>query len=335
MNISTNYCLLILCLVGIFSVSKTSIEAKAIETIRLDSSEVIDFPEEFPEDFDFQKEFFQYVSSGWFPIPFARQAVLVGLNASSKIDEVRNMRSAGFVPTTNPLQGNVFFRDRYRAFPDDYFYTVDPFSTEITEEQSIVSPYLNEYSVDYILQGYLPLYAQFRTGYRESRSVLTSLDTSRSYLTLAGNKKNFTEITTIDIFERRWFFTPKLMIPLYGLYAITEDQSISSVYYLFGSYDMEYVFSVEVHQYAQLADVKQELRYENGTDVQTIELKEHLSTLNKFRTNLNVGGGIDFSIDNFRLQLELYAGYPTRSILNDASWREFPWGVRFLLGAEF
>lgn len=295
----------------------------------------IDFPEEFPEDFDFQKEFFQYVSSGWLPTPFPRQAVLVGLNGSSKIDEVRNMRSAGFVPTTNPLQGNVFFRDRYRAFPDDYFYTVDPFSTEITEEQSLLSPYQSEYSIDYIIQGYLPIYAQFRTGYRESQSVLTSLDTSRSYLTLAGNKKNFTEITTIDIFERRLFITPRLVIPLYGLYAITEDQSISSVYYLFGAYDLEYVFSIDVHQYTQLADVKQELRYENGTDVQTIQFKDELSTLNRFRTNLHFGGGIDFSIDNFRLQTELYAGYPNGSILTDASWREFPWGFRFLLGVEF
>ncbi len=295
----------------------------------------IDFPEEFPEDFDFQKEFFQYVSSGWLPTPFPRQAVLIGLNGSSKIDEVRNMRSAGFVPTTNPLQGNVFFRDRYRAFPDDYFYTVDPFSTEITEEQSLLSPYQSEYSIDYIIQGYLPIYAQFRTGYRESQSVLTSLDTSRSYLTLAGNKKNFTEITTIDIFERRLFFTPRLVIPIYGLYAITEDQSISSVYYLFGAYDLEYVFSIDVHQYTQLADVKQELRYENGTDVQTIQFKDELSTLNRFRTNLHFGGGIDFSIDNFRLQTELYAGYPNGSILTDASWREFPWGFRFLLGVEF
>ncbi|MBL8004252.1 MAG: hypothetical protein JNL36_04050 [Candidatus Kapabacteria bacterium] len=303
--------------------------------IPTENDQDIDFPEEFPEDFDFQKEFFQYVSSGWLPTPFPRQAVLVGLNGSSKIDEVRNMRSAGFVPTTNPLQGNVFFRDRYRAFPDDYFYTVDPFSTEITEEQSLLSPYQSEYSIDYIIQGYIPVYAQFRTGYRESQSVLTSLDTSRSYLTLAGNKKNFTEITTIDVFERRLFFTPRLVIPIYGLYAITEDQSISSVYYLFGAYDMEYVFSIDVHQYAQLADVKQELRYDNGTDVQTIQFKDELSTLNRFRTNLHFGGGIDFSVDNFRLQTELYAGYPNGSILTDASWREFPWGVRFLLGVEF
>jgi len=309
--------------------------AKTFETSLLDSTEEIDFPEEFPEDFDFQKEFFQYVSSGWLPTPFPKQSILVGLNSSLKVDEVRNMRSAGFVPTTNPLQGNVFFRDRYRSFPDDYFTTVDPFSTEMTEEQSLVAPYLNEYSLEYVLQGYIPVYTQFRTGYRESRSVLTSMDTSRSYLALSGNKKNFTEITTIDIFERRWFFTPKLMIPVYGLYAITEDQSISSVYYLFGAYDMEYAFSIEVHQYAQLADVKQELRYENGTDVQTIEIKEQLSTLNKFRTNLHIGSGVDFSVDNFRLQLELYAGYPTRSILSDASWREFPWGIRFSLGAEF
>lgn len=334
MKKSIHFVFLVLCGV-MFLFNGAELCATKPPKIPIENDQDIDFPEEFPEDFDFQKEFFQYVSSGWFAIPFARQAVLVGLNGSSKIDEVRNMRSAGFVPTTNPLQGNVFFRDRYRAFPEDYFYTVDPFSTEITEEQSLLSPYQSEYSIDYIVQGYIPVYAQFRTGYRESQSVLTSLDTSRSYLTLAGNKKNFTEITTIDVFERRLFFTPKVVVPVYGLYAITEDQTISSVYYLFGAYDMEYVFSIDVHQYAQLADVKQELRYENGTDVQTIEFKEELSTLKKFRTNLHVGGGMDFSIDNFRLQLELYAGYPNGSILTDASWREFPWGLRFLLGVDF
>jgi hypothetical protein len=303
--------------------------------VPVDSLETLDFPEEFPEDFDFQSEFFAYVSSGWFPTPFPRQAILIGIQSIAKVDEARNIRSSGFVPTTNPLQGNVLFRDRHRSFPDEYFITVDPFSEETAIDDIAPIPYCNEYSIDYILQGYVPIFLQFRAGYREARTILTSVDTSRSYLSLAGNKKNFTEITSIDIFERRLFFTPKVVIPIYGLYSITEDQSLSSVYYLFGSYDMEHVFSIDIHQYAQLADVKQELRYENGTDVQTIERKNRLSTLNNFRATVHSGMGIDFSADFFRFQLEAFAGFPTRSILNDDSWRQFPWGFRFNLGFEY
>lgn len=334
MKISTFPFILILIIYVLFNYNVVNAKGTP-PRIPVDSVETIDFPEEFPEDFDFQSEFFAYVSSGWFPIPYPKQGYLFGANAFSIIDEVRNMRSAGFVPTTNPLQGNVMFRDRYRAFPEDFFRTVDPFSQELAEDEIPPSPYTNEYSIDYIVQGYLPMFLQLRTGIRGSLSLLTSLDTSRSYLTLAGNKKNFTEITTIDIFERRFFLTPKIVIPVYGLYAITEDQTISSIYYVFGSFDMEYALTIDVHQYAQLADVKQELRYEDGTDVQTIDRKVQLSTLNRSRLTIQTGVGFDFSVEDFRLQLEAFTGYPTRSILNDASWRQFPWGFRFNLGFEF
>jgi len=304
------------------------------EIVRMDTI-VFDFPEEFPEDFDFKAEFFQYISSGWFPTPFPKQALLFGINDYSNVEEVRNIRSNGFKQTTSPLQGNILFRDRHRAFPDEYFETVESFSEVKTPDQVVPFASASEYSIDYLLQGYVPAFLQFKAGYRAVRSLLTSVDTTRSYLTISGNKKNFSEITTIDVFERRFFFAPKVVIPLYGLYMITEDQSLSSVYYIFGSYDMEYAYSIDVHQYVQLADVKQELRYENGTDIQTIERKSSISTLNKFRTTYQTGGGVDFSIDGFRVQFELFAGYPTRSILTDASWRQFPWGLRFLFGGEF
>ncbi|MCX7930077.1 MAG: hypothetical protein N2663_05090 [Chlorobi bacterium] len=285
-------------------------------------------------------DFLQYVSTGWFPRPYNAVGTYIGSALN-----VYQHSSAGNIHTrgTRPIAGT--------------WSTDHPFRSR---EEDIKKPWSDDNAdVDFPDLGYsAPVMARVEWNvpllhcivrldamYEISRERLYYLDTSRKYLSLSGMPTPFREVSIL--FNNEHFLGTRLgvMVPIYGAFVTSEPlqfdstsrftiDRLSSFYYVSAGIHGAALILSEATQYVQIADAKSALRYANGQDTVTLLHKARLSTAAPVRWHADVSIGWQASFGIFSFSVEAYASFPLSSVLNDAQWMLYRYGLRTAIGWE-
>ncbi len=283
-----------------------------------------------PEGFKYDDDVFGHVSTGWFPQPFFSWSLTYSTDAfySDTYDRAMNLRSSSLQPTAFPFTWCDPYED------SDERKIMKP-NSDKEEDDGHPSTSYNEHMLTFILQPPIPLMLRLGAGFHWTEGLLYSNDTTRAYLSLAGVKRNFREEGVVYLKEVLLSGYAGLQIPVYGGFIDMEALRLGSYYYLFGGLGASWAFSSKATQYVQIANVKDDLRYSNGTDTVTLIDKAKLPGLNTIRTSIELGVGWNLAFDSFALGFELFGSIPQTSVLKDADWKQYVVGARFSIGYQW
>jgi hypothetical protein len=282
-----------------------------------------------PEGFEFESDLIGHYSHGWFPQPYSASSLSIGLNVfwSDVFDRATNIRPSGFHPTT------------------DAFSWHDPF---IGNEQEIMQAGKNEeedddypetgyseYLLSYLYNLPMPAILRGDLWLRNSDGLLFSNDTTRSYLSLSGQKHALKEVGVAHLSEYVLGGSFGLNIPVYGVFLESEVGTIASYYYIHAGVSAGYVLVSKATQYAQIANAKDELRYGNGRDTVNYLLNVKLADLNRFRTGLDFAAGWNVAAFFGVFTFEAFFSVPMNSVLKDVEWQQYVAGFRIGLGYQW
>ncbi len=280
-----------------------------------------------PDEFEIESDLILYHSEGWFPRPFPSSALTVRFEGTDIWDKARSIRSAAFVPTVSPFShsnpyGDSDERDIKKAFSDD-----DEDDYPVTD--------LSGYSLLFTLNLPLPLVLRADAGILFADGLLFSSDRTRRFLDDNGSRRDFHEVTGFFLEEYLLKGSLGVQIPFYGAFVDGEDGKLSSYYYVFGECTALYSVDRTATQYAQIADAKDQLRYNNGSDTVVVRTMTDVPALRLFRPSATTGIGWSFGIAFFTFNFEAYVSLPLQSVLKDAEWRQYMGGARFGLGYQW
>lgn len=293
-----------------------------------------------PDDSVAGNDFLRYVSTGWFPRPYA--AIGYYLGSSLNIYEhssATNLHTAGTVP----INGRWSSHNPFRRHEEDI---KKPWSNDNADDDF---PTLG-YSSPIMLRAqwnipFLHCIARLEAMYEIARERLYSLDQSRQYLSLRGRPEPFREVSVL--FNNEHFLGMRVgtIVPLYGGFVASEPlqldtlgtftiDHLSSFYYVGASIHGSVLIISQATQYVQIADAKSSLRYANGQDTVTLMQKARLSTANPMRWYVDICAGWQATFSVFSFAVEAYAAFPLTSVLNDARWLLYRYGIRTVIGWE-
>ena len=152
------------------------------------------------------------------------------------------------------------------------------------------------------------------------------------FLGVNGLKRPLKEVGVMHLREYLLAGRAGLNIPFYGVFLKSELADIYSYYYLHGSVTGAYAIASKAVQYSQIANVKNELRYQNNGDTATLMYKERFRDLDPVRLSLDVGFGFNFGAAFSTVAFETFLSIPYNSLLRDADWRQYIAGFRLSLG---
>ncbi|GIV53541.1 MAG: hypothetical protein KatS3mg039_0059 [Candidatus Kapaibacterium sp.] len=285
-------------------------------------------------------DFLHFLSVGWFPTPYSA----VGYSAGSTLNLYQHSSADGITTAgTRPITGTWSTTSPFRSGEDDI---KKPWSDDDADDDFPSLGYSAPITAR--VQWNVPLFPCILRAdllYEISRERLFSLDTSRRYLSLSGTPMPFREVSVL--FNNEHFLAARLglTIPIYGVFLASEQlrldttgrfsiDHLSSFYYVGGSIQSSLLILSEATQYVQIADAKSSLRYANGQDTVTLLNKARLSTAAPVRWYAEVCGGWQATLSVFSFCIEAYASFPLGSVLTDAQWRLYRYGVRILFGWE-
>lgn len=293
-----------------------------------------------PDDSITGSDFLRYLSTGWFPRPYDA----VGFYIGSAANFYQHSSAAGIVTAgTRPIAGRWSADDPFRSGENAI---KKPWSDDDADDDF---PSLG-YSAPIMarVQWNVPLLSaivRFDAMYEMSRERLYSLDTSRKYLSLGGTPTPFREVSVL--FNNEHFLGARLgvTIPIYGAFVASEPlqldttrrwtiERLSSFYYVGASIHSAVLVVSEATQFVQIADAKSSLRYANGQDTVTLLHKARLSTAAPVRWHADVCIGWQATFSVFSFSLEAYASFPLASVLTDARWMLYRYGIRTAIGWE-
>ena len=113
--------------------------------------------------------------------------------------------------------------------------------------------------------------------------------------------------------------------------SIQEDITAYSFYYIYSGISASYTLSSKGTQYAQIANAKDIIRYNNGLDTINLKSNTSFSELNRFRYYLDIGIGWDFEASKVGLKYELFFSVPLSSVLKDTEWNQYKVGLNLSL----
>lgn len=281
-----------------------------------------------PDTIDWRSSLFKHYSSGWFPQPYsARMTAVLFTTNIYEWDRTSSFRSSSFHPTrasfssSDPFDGNQTSIKKPNSSDDaDDEFPGGGFGS-IGALYAINVPALG------VLRGAIT--------YDRSRTRLYSVDTSRSFLALNGSPQAFREVNVL--FLNQHFLTGHLglQIPVYGIFFETEAATISSYYYVYAGVQVGGRTVSEATQYVQIADAKDRIRYANGQDTVTVMNKALLPTSNLLRTYADVAIGWRAGFRGiFSFFIEAYSSLPINTVLSDADWKQYRFGIRTVIGFE-
>jgi hypothetical protein len=287
-----------------------------------------------------ESDFFRFLSIGWFPRPYAATGYYFG----STLNLYQHSSARGITTSgTRPIAGTWTADSPFRGGEDDI---KKPWSDDDADDDF---PSLG-YSTPIIARiqwnvPFLSCILRVDAMYEISRERLYSLDTSRSYLSLRGSPTRFREVSVL--FNNEHFLGARLgfIVPIYGAFVASEPlpldttgrlsiDHLSSFYFIGGSMQSSVLILSEATQYVQIADAKSALRYANGQDTVTLMHKGRLSTAEPVRWYAEVCAGWQATFSSFSFSIEAYAGIPLSSVLTDASWKLYRYGIRTTFGLE-
>lgn len=311
--------LLYIALVSAFMLLAPCLRAQVDELPDLDSLR--------PEDFNVETDLVLYHSTGWFPRPFPGFALVGRFEGTDIWDNARSIRSAAFAPTAFPFShsnpyGDSEERDIKKKFSDD-------------NEDDYPETGLTGYSLMFTLNLPFPLVLRADAGLLFADGLLFSSDRTRSFLDDNGSRRDFHEVTGFYLEEYLLKGSLGAQIPVYGAFVDAEDLKLSSYYYIFGEYTAFYSVDRIATQYTQIADAKDKLRYNGGSDTATVRSMTEIPAFNRFRRAVTVGMGWSFSAGPIAFSFEPYISLPLTSVLKDAEWKQYIAGARFGIGYQW
>ena len=267
-------------------------------------------------------------SHGWFPMPVSKikyWSFSYGLGGD--FDVASGIRSKAFAETKFPFTGtNNLESDELK---------IKKASSKDYEKKRPGTGYLDFRLTNIQSTGtILLLLGDLSIGYIDG--MLFSEDKTRHYLSASGAKVPFKEVAIVAIDE--WFLNGSIGVelPIYGGFLDIKDDYLASYYSLTAKLYGLGVFWSDAVQYYQIADAKDQLRYQNNRDTVRSQSEVTLKELNRFRYGIELtlswvsntsGGGIFLGLDS---------KIPLSSVLRDADWKQYYLGVRlgFLFGMK-
>lgn len=293
------------------------------------------------EDFDFDAEQVYAYSSGWFPTPFnaASLSVFSGAFYNDVHDRATDLRTAAFVPTTEPFG----WRDPYNCSAVGKFFGFECREKQILNkkgepvEEGYPRTNYSEIGLRFLYHLPFPAILRAEGAYRISDGLLYSEDTSRAYLSLDGVPRSFREIGVLFHHQDVISGGIGLQIPVYGTFFDSDFISIGSYYYLFGQVAADYAVVAETTQYAQIADAKDHISFDNGQDTVTLMRPGAPASKNieRLRTSWEAGIGWGVSAEVFVFGFEAFISVPFKSMVNDGDWKQYYTGLRFNVGYQW
>ncbi|MDX9790036.1 MAG: hypothetical protein RBT61_04345 [Candidatus Kapabacteria bacterium] len=264
-------------------------------------------------NFDIESDFLFQASWGWFPTIHS-EGVYFGpyLSGGSVFDEAHLSQSDYFGIFGKPLiaafEANTEELKIRKAFSKD------------TEEEGPVRDYLE---LGFAARFYFVQHAFLRVkaAYTLTHSLLAHINDEKSFMNVHGNPKTIREANILHLREYGIHFNAGIEIPVYGVFANTENGSLESYYHLYLGLSNSLFLKSRVNQYMQILNVKDELRYSNGRD--TINIVNDVRTdnliLNKYR--LEIGAGMRLITDRVGgVAFELSYSYPLTGAISDDRW---------------
>ncbi len=283
-----------------------------------------------PEQYSVSNDFVKHASYGWFPQPYSGWCFgLQSVMNFREWDRVDNLRSSSF-------RSNRFGFNASDPFEDDEESTFKKKFSADNESDDFPS---EDYDSDglFICQNipWLSCIARLSINYDRSRTRLYALDTTRRFLNEAGSLQAFREVEVLFSNQHSVNLGANVMLPIYGAYLESEAASLHSIYFLSVGMQTAYTFISENTQYSQIATYKDHLRYENGTDTLTSLQAVPLATLNTLRSYLDFSIGWRVGIrGSVQFMTEAYSFIPLHSVLSDAAWHQYRFGIRLSFGYE-
>ena len=292
------------------------------------------------EDFDFESdEIYQY-SKGWFPTPYKATSLSLfgGFLYSDVHNRATNLRSNAFVPTTVPFS----WQDPYNCSGLGEFLEFDCREKQILQKNSnepLEDGYprsnYNEVGLRFLYHFPVPAILRAEAAYRVSDGLLYAEDTSRAYLSLDGVPRSFREIGVLFHHQDIVSGGIGLQIPIYGVFFDSDFGSIGSYYYLFGQVAADYALFVKTRQYVQIADAKDQIRFDNGQDTVSLMNTGSPDGINRLRTSWEAGLGWNVSFEFITLGFEAFISAPFTSLVNDGDWKQYYSGLRINIGYQW
>jgi hypothetical protein len=278
-----------------------------------------------PDDFDFGGELMGHYSHGWFPQPF----YATSLSFTSDFlyvdvfDRATDIRSRSFRPTTAPFSWRNPFDGEEQVILE---------SENIDEVEDYPETSYDEYALTYLMNLPLPAIVRLGGALQITDGLLFAEDTTRMFLGVNGLKRPLKEVGVVHLREYLLAGRAGLNIPFYGVFLKSELADIYSYYYLHGSVVGAYAIASRAVQYSQIANVKNELRYQNNGDTATLMYKERFRDLDPVRLGLDVGIGFNFGAEFGTIGFESFISIPYSSVLRDVEWKQYIAGFRLSLG---
>lgn len=279
------------------------------------------------ENYTVESDLMGFSSSGWFPRPFPGGSLSLGFVGGDTWDKAASIRSAAFSPTKFPMShsnpyGNSSERRVKKRFSDE-------------EEDDIPQTNMVEYTLNATFNMPLPCILRADAGLLIATSQLFSSDRTRSFLSDNGTPHGFHEVTSYHFVDYMLKGSIGVQVPVYGAFVQGEDIGMSSYYYVFGEYTALYSVDRLATQFAQIADAKDDLRYNNGLDTVVVHSTSDIAEMNTFRPSVVVGVGWSANAYVLCFTFEVFAGLPLRPVLRDADWKQYTGGISFTLGYQW
>lgn len=285
---------------------------------------------EGPDLNDLMDDLIKHYSHGWFPQAFAARSLSFTtlFPYADVFDHANDIRSTGFVPTTAPFNHHNPYSSGEREIQEP---------NQNKEIEDAVYPVTNfsEYGLSFTLNLPMPAILRADASLQIADGLLFANDTTRSYLTLAGNKGSLKEVNTLFLSQYAIAGKIGVSIPFYGVFLASEALTIGSYYYLNVGVSGAYTVSSKATQYVQLANVKEDLRYGNGMDTLTLIDQRTLNQLDRVRTAAEVALGWNVSAEFGTFFFEAFLSRQLNSVLNDADWKQYYVGFRLGIGYQW
>lgn len=285
-----------------------------------------------PDTFTVESDMLGAYSTGWFPQPHRAYTLNFMIVNGNVWDQAWGLRSSALVPT-------AFSYAHHNPYGDsDQREIIKPFATiddSDSEEDDYPETDYDEYSLCFTANLPFPAVLRAEAGLLVTDGLLFSSDRTRSFLSYSGVRQNFHEVQVAH--REEWLLKGGvgIDIPVYGAFVQVDDVSISSYYYVHGSISGLLLLSGKGTQYAQIADVKDRLRYGNGTDTVQLRPRGEWEGVSTFRTALTVGIGWHVSAQFAVFRVEPFVAFSPTSILRDAKWTQYMAGIRVALGFQW
>lgn len=273
-----------------------------------------------PNETPFEENFKVFYSTGWFPTPnpkyFNYSIYFLG---GSVIDLGRNINSSSWVNTGGSYSPKSPFEEQEGSMKKTF--SNDELSSELTRS-------LVQTGFDFRFGVGLPVLIRLSGEFMFTGSLLYSAEYTKSFLNRKAVLTPLKEVNVIRLYEASVKAGAGIELPIYGIYADLNGETVSHNYYLYAGYSYALPFHSSVVQFKQIATYKEQIRYQNGRDTVRLMSEQRLAALNSTRAYIDLGLGMEFEFSGTGLSFEVLFGAPLTSVIKDDWWGQLLFGIK-------